>query len=114
MQEAAIWHVFLAQRQGGADLNDHTDGASLGSGEARRSMAENHSVSALPPATDELIELAVEYERQAGDSRNEALVVLQARGSREVLDAATKLCRSADPLRRCVGSELLGQLGWPR
>lgn len=59
----------------------------------------------------ELIEQAVEHEGRGEDSRNEALVELQALGSRDVLEAATALCRSEDSRRRFVGARILGELG---
>lgn len=62
----------------------------------------------------ELIEQAVEHEGRDEDSRNDALVELQARGSREVLEAATGLCRSEDSLRRFVGARILGELNHQR
>lgn len=42
-----------------------------------------------------------------------ARVVLQARGSREVLEAAKILRRSADPARRELATDIFGELGLP-
>jgi HEAT repeat protein len=39
--------------------------------------------------------------------------ILQARGGREELAAAAKLCRSQDPNERIIGVNILGQLGSP-
>lgn len=47
-------------------------------------------------------------EVKAGDR---AICILHARGSRDVLDAATRLCDSAVPLERELGAHILGQLG---
>lgn len=49
----------------------------------------------------------------AGDD-NEALVVLQARGTREVLDTTLALCESPNPKQRALAAEILGELGSPR
>jgi HEAT repeat protein len=65
-------------------------------------------------ANVDLIEQAVEHESRDESSRNEALVELQVRGSREVLDDATRLCRSEDSIRRFVGARILGELGHER
>lgn len=40
-----------------------------------------------------------------------AIARLQDLGSRDVLDACLAACRNADPLRRCIGAAVLGQLG---
>ncbi|MGH6942022.1 HEAT repeat domain-containing protein [Hypericibacter sp.] len=69
---------------------------------------------------DVLIATALtEAERQAAGEQSMAqgvhlaIVVLQERGTRDVLDAALSLCKSDDAQRRKLGAEILGQLGWP-
>ncbi|WP_454812827.1 HEAT repeat domain-containing protein [Labrys neptuniae] len=104
-KDVIIWRVLLPGYSGAA-LND-----------SRRltfQSAENPSGPIFPQETSDLIERAVEHERQEDCSRNQALVILQARGSREVLEAAIMLCRSENPVRRNVGATILGQLGNPR
>jgi HEAT repeat protein len=41
-------------------------------------------------------------------------VALRRRGTREVLEAAQRLCDDADPDARALGADILGQLGIPR
>jgi HEAT repeat protein len=43
----------------------------------------------------------------------ECVVVLHARGTREVFFAAEQLCRSSDSRKRRLGADILGQLGTP-
>ncbi|WP_448951133.1 HEAT repeat domain-containing protein [Labrys neptuniae] len=98
-------------------LEKHTD---LSFGDARAKldfdgrrivMARTLSNSCRQYTTSDLIEQAIEHERQDDGSRNEALVELQARGSRDVLEAAERLCHSQDSLHRLVGARILGELG---
>lgn len=42
-----------------------------------------------------------------------AIMTLQERGTREVLDAAMTVCDAAEPLKRKLGALILGQLGSP-
>lgn len=69
---------------------------------------------------DVLIAAALaEAEREAAreqamlEGEHFAIAVLHERGTRDVLDAALLLCRSADAQRRKLGAQILGQLGWP-
>ncbi len=71
-----------------------------------------------PRATPELISAAlVEFQRTEDDAPEppglSAIVSLQERGSREVLDAAIALCDGAASIERELGALILGQLGWP-
>src|SRR4051812_35220095 len=43
----------------------------------------------------------------------DAVVALQWRGTREILDRASELCRSACAVERRLGAGILGQLGVP-
>lgn len=69
-----------------------------------------------PRSVAELIETALmrnwDIEPQC-DPAVSALVVLQARGSREVLEAAKILRRSADSAGRELAADIFGQLGQP-
>jgi HEAT repeat protein len=64
-----------------------------------------------PATTDELISLALSETDE--DLAWEAVVTLHLRGTREVLDAARKLCASNYPKERKLGADILGQLGVP-
>ncbi len=57
---------------------------------------------------DEVIVAALALE---GDEYWEEVMILHQRGTREVFDAAIGLCKSEDPVKREVGSDILGQLG---
>lgn len=48
----------------------------------------------------------------ADDDHDASLSVVQYRGGREELDLGIEYARSADPLDRMVGAEVLSQLGW--
>jgi HEAT repeat protein len=61
-------------------------------------------------SVDELIHAALcEPEEPAWD----AVCALHFRGTQEVFDRATLLCRSECPHERCLGADILGQLGVP-
>jgi hypothetical protein len=45
------------------------------------------------------------------DSRSEYTAFLHLRGDRETFEVARTLCGDADPVRRALGAEILGQLG---
>lgn len=68
-----------------------------------------------PRTTPELMSAALEeFERIEDDfAAWPAIVALQERGTREVLDAATALCDAAEPIKRGLGALILGQLGRP-
>lgn len=68
---------------------------------------ETWSISALFEAA------FIEQQDDDFDSPWPATVELQARGTREVLDAAVTLCGSLDPEWRSVAARILGQLGTP-
>lgn len=64
--------------------------------------------------TSALFEAAfIEQQDDDFDKPWPATVELQARGTREVLDAALTLCRSLDPGWRSAAAGILGQLGTP-
>lgn len=69
-------------------------------------MHETWSTSALLEAA--FIEWQGDF-----DSPCPATVELQARGTREVLDASLTLCRSLDAQWRALGAHILGELGQP-
>jgi HEAT repeat protein len=69
-------------------------------------MHETWSISAL-------IEAAFLEQQDEFDNPCPATVELQARGTREVLDASLTLCRSLDANWRALGACILGQLGQP-
>ena len=64
-------------------------------------------------STNELIDLALaEEEREEVVPKDySAIQALHARGTREVLEAGTALCRSLSPSHRRVGAIILGELG---
>jgi HEAT repeat protein len=61
--------------------------------------------------TAELIHLALTEKDE--DAAWEPVMVLQYRASREVLEAAERLCASQSPIERTLGANILGQLGIP-
>ena len=65
--------------------------------------------------TSEVIEAAlVEFKRDEEDFEGwHAIVTLQERGTREVLDATMALCDADEPISREFGAMILGQLGSP-
>lgn len=67
-----------------------------------------------PRSTAELIETALVEagQDQFIEGHNYAVVILQTRGSREILEATLSLCASPDPKRRELAAEILGQLGF--
>ncbi len=62
--------------------------------------------------TEELI-AAAQREEEDEDARWKFVASLHHRGSREVFDAARKLCESGVPLKETLGADILGQLGAP-
>jgi HEAT repeat protein len=62
-------------------------------------------------STKELIQLALTTEDELGNW--EAVTILHRRGTREVLEAARTLCQSDNPDERCLGADILAQLGYP-
>jgi len=64
--------------------------------------------------TAELVQVAVRSAKTGNNDQLSAAVgSLRQRGNREVLQAATLLCRSADAHERFVGASVLAQLGAP-
>lgn len=63
-------------------------------------------------STEELIDkaLTVEDEEAAWDY----VTTLHHRGTKEVFDAAAKLCSSENPFERSLGADIIGQLGVPK
>jgi HEAT repeat protein len=61
--------------------------------------------------TQELIAAALTEPDE--DEAWDAVVMLHFRGTREVFDAASQLCRSECPQERTLGANILGQLGIP-
>src|SRR5690349_19757600 len=71
-----------------------------------------------PRSTDELIALALnasfeDEETEISKQGWDAILILDYRASRDVLEAAHKLCMSDDPNHRGIGAHILGQLGIP-
>jgi HEAT repeat protein len=70
-----------------------------------------------PRSTLELIQEALEYEaeepHEAPHSYNKALIDLQIRATRDVLDEAMRLCSGDRPEEKILGADILGQLGIP-
>jgi HEAT repeat protein len=64
-----------------------------------------------PRSVEELVRLALA--EQDEDVAPEAVTILHYRGSREVLEAATRLCASERTDERQLGANILGQLGVP-
>lgn len=62
-------------------------------------------------STRDLVAAAIEGLEVAGYSQ--AIVVLQARGTKEVLDEALTLCDDADRSRQVLGIQILSELGSP-
>ena len=78
-----------------------------------RSLAEYAKEMKEDPRTvEELISVALTEKNE--DSAWDAVAVLHFRGTVEVLDRATKLCRSDLAAERCLGADILGQLGVPK
>jgi HEAT repeat protein len=65
-----------------------------------------------PRSVEELVRLALA--EQDEDVASEAVTILHYRGSREVLEAATRLCASERADERQLGANILGQLGVPK
>jgi HEAT repeat protein len=69
-----------------------------------------------PRSTDELIQVALSAPEEDKDRRKERwyfVSLLQHRGDREVLDRSIILTKSSIPTQRCLGIDILGQLGIP-
>lgn len=64
-----------------------------------------------PPSTADLINHALTEPDE--DEAWEAVSTLHLRATREVFEEAKKLCGSECPQERCVGADILGQLGVP-
>jgi HEAT repeat protein len=64
-----------------------------------------------PRSIEELVSLALT--EQDEDAAWEAVTILHYKGSREVLEAATRLCASDSADERQLGADILGQLGVP-
>lgn len=64
-----------------------------------------------PRSTEELISLALTVEDEA--EAWEAVMVLHFRATREVFEAARRLCKSENVRERQLGADILGQLGVP-
>ncbi len=64
-----------------------------------------------PRPTRELIRVALT--EQDEHAAWEPVTILHFRGTREVLEEAQKLCSSQDSRERCLGANILGQLGVP-
>lgn len=82
-------------------------------------MSKLEEMKRDPRSTAELVETALSEQELDEDHWFEhsdqlsALVVLQARGTAEVLEAARMLCRSPDSKRRALAATVLGELGSP-
>ena len=64
-----------------------------------------------PRSIEELVRLALT--EQDEDAAGEAVTILHHKGSREVLESATRLCASDSADERQLGANILGQLGMP-
>jgi HEAT repeat protein len=64
-----------------------------------------------PRSVDELISAVLSEPEE--DSAWDAIFALRWRGSREVFERASGLCRSFCPVERTLGANILGQLGIP-
>lgn len=60
---------------------------------------------------EELLDRARRVGDDDSDERWEPIRRLHSRGDRETFDAAARLCRSAEPNERVLGTDILGQLG---
>ena len=80
---------------------------------AKKTVSKGEPDELARLSTEELVEIAIADE-EAGQDKVTALVILQQRGTREVLDVALSLCASPSPVRRTVGVQILGELGNPR
>jgi HEAT repeat protein len=64
-----------------------------------------------PRSIEELVRLALTEQNE--DAEEEAVTILHCKGSREVLESATRLCASDSADERQLGANILGQLGMP-
>lgn len=70
----------------------------------------NEEMEAVATASRTIVE---QYRRVLGnDDHDASLAVVHYRGGREELELGLEYARSADPLDREVGADLLAQLGW--
>src|SRR6266567_1906356 len=60
--------------------------------------------------TAEIIELA--YSNQVEEEYWTHIAILHQRGTICEFETAEELCKSTDPIRREIGADMLGQLGW--
>ena len=71
-------------------------------------MDESKNLKNLPTAV--IIELA--YSNQDEEEYWSHIAILHQRGTICEFEAAKELCISADPIKREIGADILGQLGW--
>ena len=71
-------------------------------------MDNERKLENLP--TSEIIELA--YSEQDEEEYWHYIGALHGRGTIREFEAAAALCKSPDPVRREIGADILGQLGW--
>lgn len=84
-------------------------------------LTAHHRLQQDQRSTAELVETALVVQTALADARlkaalpegYQALSVLHARGTRDVLDAAFALCAATDPKRRSLGAMILAELGSP-
>ncbi|MFQ4142812.1 HEAT repeat domain-containing protein [Chlorogloeopsis sp. ULAP02] len=65
-----------------------------------------------PRSTEELIQIALAQENEY--TFRDIVSILHFRGSLEVFEAASRLCKSQNPKERELGVDILGQLGIPK
>ena len=66
-----------------------------------------------PRTNEELISTALRYARD-DDQYWDLVGILQRRDTPEALSRNTQLCQSSSPVKRCLGADIVGQLGVPK
>ena len=74
-------------------------------------MDPDRETHADPRSTEELVQLALAAPDE--DAAWEFIAVLHERGNHEVLEVAERLCAGATAKERCMGANLVAQLGAP-
>lgn len=67
---------------------------------------------AIPELLERVLAAARRDPSREADERWELLRELHRRGDQAIFDAAIEWCRSPEPLVRCLGADVLGQLGF--
>ncbi len=67
-----------------------------------------------PRTNEELVNLALAARAEEDKDKSwDAMITLHYRGNHEVFEAAKRLCKSSNSNERCLGADILGQLGIP-